>query len=404
MTSWPTDFAETTGFDLLDEPLADDVRKSVNSAIKYDAIFEAEPNPSSIFRQVLLSSIRQLKEDQHRFDLFVRFLRDGPHDAPGPIPLDISPQRLTDDETGQAIRYIFHRVINTFQGALAELLAVGPCVSLFRELQADGKLPSDCQVYVGDMTLLKARGSARMVKGPDVLALKQIGSGGCQFVGIAEVKSYPLSQRRLEKQIYSQLVRAKRGVHFYQQSGDYEEFSVSSLRDASPIKIGVVPASWRLSREFHFETRHGKRKLILDPIQAPQIENRIAQVGSNSWRVTLRWSREALASAAYEMTFWLMGEIGRAIYGEKRPPEWSEMTSEEAGRNAAKMMLYYAILRSRNAKEARPAVALYNAYSFGYALGTSFKDAKGRREMLWPEDLDEIAETGFSKEGCFLHR
>ena len=102
------------------------------------------------------------------------------------------------------------------------------------------------------------------------------------------------------------------------------------------------------------------------------------------------------------MTFWLMGELGKAVYTKWRPPEWSKMTPEEAGRNASKMMLYYAILRCRTAWESRRAIALYNAYGFGYALGANFKNAKGRREMLWFEDLNEIAAHGKTKHGSFL--
>ena len=97
-----------------------------------------------------------------------------------------------------------------------------------------------------------------------------------------------------------------------------------------------------------------------------------------------------------------MGELGKAIYTENRPSQWLEMTRAEAGRNAAKSMLYYAILRSRTAWESRRAIALYNTYGFGYALGANFKDADGHLEMLWPEDLHEIAAHGKTKHGCFV--
>ena len=78
------------------------------------------------------------------------------------------------------------------------------------------------------------------------------------------------------------------------------------------------------------------------------------------------------------------------------------MTPAEAGRNVVKMMLYYAILRCRTARENQRAIALYNSYSFGYALGMSFKNSNGRREMLWPEDLDEILVRGKTKHGCSI--
>jgi hypothetical protein len=48
------------------------------------------------------------------------------------------------------------------------------------------------------------------------------------------------------------------------------------------------------------------------------------------------------------MTFWYMGKVGEAIYSHGVPKEWAEMTPAEAGCNAIKMMLYYAIRRCRN--------------------------------------------------------
>jgi hypothetical protein len=125
-------------------------------------------------------------------------------------------------------------------------------------------------------------------------------------------------------------------------------------------------------------------------------------MNETTWRVTLRWSTEALAASAYELTFWYMAQVGEVVYARGVPHEWGEMTSAEAGRNAAKMMLYYAILRARTREEEQRAVALYNAYGFGYALGTSFRNRGGTREMLWFEDLEEILERGESKHGCRL--
>lgn len=45
------------------------------------------------------------------------------------------------------------------------------------------------------------------------------------------------------------------------------------------------------------------------------------------------------------------------------------------------------------------AIALYNTYGFGYALGMNFRNPKGRREMLWNQDLDEIALNGRTANG-----
>jgi hypothetical protein len=94
-----------------------------------------------------------------------------------------------------------------------------------------------------------------------------------------------------------------------------------------------------------------------------------------------------------------MEKLGEAIFREGLPSEWQEMTPAEAGRNAAKMMLYYAILHSPNRPVEQRAIALYNTYGFGYALGMNFRDSNGHRKMLWPEDLREIASSGLTKHG-----
>jgi len=115
-------------------------------------------------------------------------------------------------------------------------------------------------------------------------------------------------------------------------------------------------------------------------------------------RITLRWSRESLAAAAYEMTFWYMAQVGESVF-RRCPSPWPHMTPAEAGRNAAKQALYYAIMRGRTRHEWERAVALYNSYGFGYALGANFRDKKGVRQMLWPEDLDAIIAHGHNKDG-----
>ena len=65
------------------------------------------------------------------------------------------------------------------------------------------------------------------------------------------------------------------------------------------------------------------------------------------------------------------------------PKEWEDMTPDEAGRNAIKMMLYYIPLRPISKNYVRLATKLYNIYSFGYPLGVD------NTQMLWPEDLHE---------------
>jgi hypothetical protein len=50
------------------------------------------------------------------------------------------------------------------------------------------------------------------------------------------------------------------------------------------------------------------------------------------WRVTLRWSKEALDAAAYGMTFWFMEKVGEVIYSSGVPKGWSEMSPPKRAR------------------------------------------------------------------------
>ena len=101
----------------------------------------------------------------------------------------------------------------------------------------------------------------------------------------------------------------------------------------------------------------------------------------------------------HSKSFWYMEKVGEVIYASGVPQEWAEMSPADAGRNAAKMMLYYAIRRCRTKREKQRAIALYNSYCFGYALGMNYRNSKGQREMLWPVDLDEILVNGCTKHG-----
>ncbi len=152
------------------------------------------------------------------------------------------------------------------------------------------------------------------------------------------------------------------------------------------IRIAVVPSDWKLPRAFRFQASESGRVLHVEPGEPPRKDDEITQTADSEWQITLRWSKEALAEAAYRMTFWYMEKIGEVIYTKSLPERWEEMTPAEAGRNAAKMMLYYAILRCRTIREEQRAIALYNSYGYGYALGMNYKNIKGRREMLWPQE------------------
>lgn len=297
-------------------------------------------------------------------------------------------------------------MVNCFKGALAELLASVPCLSVLQRLQQNGNLPDDARLYVGDVVSASRLRETGLAKGADLHILIESRKPGATPVvtvaGVAEVKSYFQSKQRLEAQLDKHILRAERGLRVCGLDYSATHVSVGCGRSRKVVRLTVLPAKWRLPRTFRFEpTEHG-RSLHVDPGLPLQRSDLITRIGDGQWQVTLRWSKEALAAAAYEMTFWYMEKVGEVIYSSGVPKEWSEMTPAEAGRNAVKMMLYYAILRCRTARENQRAIALYNSYSFGYALGMSFKNSNGRREMLWPEDLDEILARGKTKHGCSI--
>jgi len=92
-----------------------------------------------------------------------------------------------------------------------------------------------------------------------------------------------------------------------------------------------------------------------------------------------------------------MGVLGHNVYAGKIPPEWGEMTPSEAGQNAVKQSLYAALMRlKRGSGPEQKAIALYNSYGYGYALGMNFRGEHGRRDMLFWEDLLEISKQGYS--------
>ena len=251
---------------------------------------------------------------------------------------------------------------------------------------------------------VKRKSGNGFLKGADLSIVIEGGNPhGRQFVslaGVAEVKSYFRSENRLHEQLDQHITRSKYGLCVAGVDYPGESIRIGSGSRQQVIKISVLPDDWHLPRTYHFETRGDQRLLFVDDCVPADAEDTITQTGEDEWKVTLRWSKEALASAAYEMTFWYMEQVGEIIYAKDRPEEWTDMSPAEAGRNAAKMMLYYAILRCNTARENQRAIALYNSYGFGFALGMNFINNEGKREMLWPEDLDEILLSGKTKHGC----
>ncbi|NQS98750.1 MAG: hypothetical protein HQ591_09870 [candidate division Zixibacteria bacterium] len=397
--------AETVGFELLGHALGKNVESALKAALQDSAVFENAYDSLTIFRQALAVSIRSI-ESHPRGRLFQKFLREGPYEDSGEIPVNLVDNRLSDADTAATITFIFSYMVNSFKGAVTELLAAKPCLNLMKKLQKEGRLPPNARLYVGDSVAIRKASGKGFLKGADQHILikekRPDGASTITVAGLTEVKSYIQSESRLREQLDRHSLRVKRGLQVSGINYSADKVNVGYGRDRGVVRIAVLPSDWKLSRSFRFEDSENGRLLHVDPGVTPRKEDEIKQIDNNEWRITLRWSKETLTEAAYEMTFWYMEKIGEVIYSKSVPKGWEEMTPAEAGRNAVKMMLYYAILRCRTLREEQRAIALYNSYCFGYALGMNFRNAEGRREMLWTEDLDEILTAGKTKHGCIL--
>ncbi len=409
--------AETVDFSFLAEELGRDANESLSLGLEAGAVMPSAGQPVDHLRHAIAEAIGDITSHA-RWDLFQRFLEHGPTDVE---ETDSNPERLTQAETANVISFIWGHTVNSFQGAITELLAVKPCVRILKRLQQEGRLDQETRLYVGDVVMASRLRGFRFAKGADVhmLAVRDE-SAGCPSVtvlGVGEVKSYFCRERVLQGQLAKHVARARRGLRI--SGKDYSKDAIRARYESQGevIRIVVLPSDWPLPRGFGWRQEGETRVLEVVPGSPPTATDKITAVSETEWRVELRWSREALAAAAYEMTFWFMAQIGEVIYRGGVPSEWSEMTPAEAGYNAAKEKLYYAIrpyavkaeeskrpgapkLTRKEVLEMQRAIALYNSYGFGYALGMNFKNRARKREMLWPQDLDEILESGETTTGC----
>lgn len=328
------------------------------------------------------AAIRDI-EKHPRGKLFQRLIEHGPHHPDDPESMTSDGEGvLSDPECGSCVEFIFSHMVNRFKGELAELLAIEHCINLANQLQ----LPDDIKLYMGDMVQERIRISAvktgyvtrwgNFTKGADGLIVAESKNKLVIHV-VIEIKSMNLTMKKALTQIERHIVRLNGGVKLGERIWHPKQICYSNVH-----RIVVVPSTWKLSREWQsIETDQG-RTLVFPETEDPLIQTAVEKLQSDVWRIKLAWSQEALEQAAYEMTFWYMSQVGKHIYSRKDlPKEWEDMTPEEAGYNAIKMMLYYLPLRYLSQRQTRLATKLYNVYSFGYPLGVDSK------KMLWPEDF-----------------
>lgn len=399
------DLSGTVGFELLGDGLAGEVESALQVALQGNAVFACGEDPLTIFRHALAASIRNI-ESHPRGKLFQTLLLNGPSVSAEDITGSLAKQLLSDAEIATAITFIYSHMINCFKGAVAELLAARPCLFLMNQLRLDSGLSGGAKLYVGDAVSVRRAETKSFLKGADlhILTAERSTNNLSRIVvaGVVEVKSYKQSQRHLRDQLDRHLQRVSRGLLVDNVYYSSDAITVGFGRKRQVARISVVPSDWRLSRAFRYDETQDGRHLQANVCEPPRKHDEIMQVADDEWRITLRWSAEALAKAAYEMTFWYMEKVGEIVFASSVPRGWERMSSADAGRNAVKEMLYHAILRCSSARDKQQAIALYNTYGFGYALGMNFTNAAGKREMLWSEDLDEILSFGKTKYGFKL--
>lgn len=393
--------AQTSDLELLEESLASDLSSSIAKALAGGAIFESGASPLEVFQHAVDGAVRDIHHHP-RGQLLQRFITQGPYEGDGEMPVDLVGKRLADEDTAKAIRFLFSWVVVSFQGRLAELLAAGPVFDILERLKEQRRVPEIARLFVGDVVAAPDRASAGRRKAADlhVLSLGDGDAAGMRVSvhAVGEVKSYLVPEERLRRQLAQHAWRCRSGLTV---QGTSASASSIDLHPDPPIQILVAPARWPLSRAFHFEETNGRSFLHVESDRPPVASDQVDQLADGAWRVTLRWSHEALAAAAYGLSFWYIGRIGEVAFANGTSP-WPEMSPADAGRNAAQQSLYYAILRSRSGAERNPAVALYNMFGFGYALGMNFRGPSGDRRMLWPEDLRAILRDGVTHDGCTI--
>jgi len=293
-------------------------------------------------------------------------------------------------------------MVNRFKGELAELLALEPCIALTRRLQEEAGFPFDVHLYWSEMVQERRRIRevkadsgvqwGRFTKGADGLLVQQLSSRQdkhsdvIRIHGIVEVKSMRRSRKQVLHQIDRHIVRLQGGAKL--GTREWPPESIEFVRPSTGeegvalSRIMIIPSSWKLAREWYTVKNVRGRAIVLAEPSSPPSDTQFESLEPGFWRITLAWSQEALEQAAYEMTFWYMSQVGTHIYEGKRLPKgWEYMTSEEAGYNSIKLVLYYVLLRHLSKRQEYLATKLYNIYCFGYPLGVD------SRQMLWPEDF-----------------
>lgn len=389
-------------FSYLDEALAADLEATLELALKAGVRFPVGQTPLDVFRHAVDVSIRDICAHP-RGTLLQRLLVSGPIVA-GDSAAHAARGYLSDDETAAAIAFLFSFVVNSFQGLLAELLSVRPVLHLLDRLKQENTIPPEATLFAGDIVMTSDSTARQPLKGPDFCVLTFMGSDVSDRVvvvhALGEIKSYRESAGRIRQQLNRHLKRCCGGLTVAGTTYSAHQVQLSDQL----IGVWVEPANWKLPRNFRITTEGERSFFSVDrPVVSDKSEASV-QTADGLWRLTLRWSHEALAENAFAISFAYLANVGEVVFAEQANNPWPEMTPAQAGQNAAQQALYYAMLRTRSKKEAERATALWNVYSYGLALGKSFRGPGRQRREIHCQDLRQIAASGVTSDGFRFSR
>lgn len=372
------------------QPLRSAIARSIRTGLRSPSTILVPGHTSSaILERSLNSAVRDINNDP-RGRLFQRLLLYGP--AHG-LPVQKSVSGLSDAECAACVEFIYSHMVNRFQGEMAELLAIGPVVKLVERLRREGLLPRKTTLYWGEMVwepplswLRRKPHSAEcpFTKGADGLLVVR-NRDTVVVLGAIEVKSMRVPRPKVLRQVAQHFERLEVGVRLGDEAWFGQQVRlVTRTSFELPLRILVMPGRWKLSREWAVTENERGCRLLFSPPRRPSVLTSTRQMEAGLWDVTLNWSVEALAQAAYEMTFWYMSEVGKQVFDSSTlPPAWSYMEPDEAGRNSIKQMLYLMLNTCQVHRQVRLATRLYNVYAFG------FPSAADNDQLLAPEDFSQ---------------
>jgi len=372
-TSWTTTYDTEALPGEICESLRRDVLSSIELGLSGDAVFPWPGSPHQMLRSALAECICDI-EHHDRSELLTRLVRSGPYPDAGEIPAGEAARFVPDDQTAKAINFIHATVVPAFEKRLATLLAIAPMLSLTRQLKEQDELPGNTLVYVGG-TVRVGRLEPAKRQGVVIHLLQAVG-GRVSVRGVGAVHSYAPRQKATNARVGRHLAAAAKGMFVAGRVYPARNISIRW-----PLQVDVVPTRWRQLRDLKPDETN--RTLVRAELAEPVCDDEISPVEPKHWSIRLRWSQEALASAAHQLGFWHLEQIARHAAN-------AQVQSEAAAKKAVEAVLYYAILRARTQHERQRAIGFYNAHRFGYALGHNFVDKDGLKDALWPEDLHEL--------------